>query len=50
MIGYVTLGTNDLARAARFYDAIAGELGVPRFMQADNHIAWVSQAGVRGWR
>jgi catechol 2,3-dioxygenase-like lactoylglutathione lyase family enzyme len=39
MIGYVTLGTNDLTRAARFYDAIAGELGVPRFMQADHHIA-----------
>jgi catechol 2,3-dioxygenase-like lactoylglutathione lyase family enzyme len=30
MIGYVTLGTNDLARAARFYDAIAKELGVGR--------------------
>ena len=26
MIGYVTLGTNDLARGARFYDAIAEEL------------------------
>ena len=23
MIGYVTLGTNDLARAAVFYDALA---------------------------
>lgn len=30
MIGYVTLGTNDLARGARFYDAIAEELGVGR--------------------
>ena len=28
MIGYVTLGTNDLARAGRFYDAIAAELEV----------------------
>jgi catechol-2,3-dioxygenase len=24
MIGYVTLGTNDLARAATFYDALLG--------------------------
>ena len=28
MIGYVTLGTNDLPRAAIFYDAIAAEMGV----------------------
>ena len=27
MIGYVTLGTNDLARAAKVYDALLGELG-----------------------
>ena len=27
MIGYVTLGTKDLPRAAEFYDAIARELG-----------------------
>ena len=26
MIGYVTLGTNDLARGARFYDALAAEM------------------------
>ena len=27
MIGYVTLGTNDLERGAVFYDAIAAEMG-----------------------
>ena len=27
MIGYVTLGTNDLERAAKFYDPLAAELG-----------------------
>jgi catechol 2,3-dioxygenase-like lactoylglutathione lyase family enzyme len=27
MIGYVTLGTNDLARAAKFYDALLAEVG-----------------------
>jgi len=30
MIHYVTLGTNDLERAARFYDALLGELGAQR--------------------
>jgi catechol 2,3-dioxygenase-like lactoylglutathione lyase family enzyme len=40
MIGYVTLGTNDLQRAAAFYDAIAKEMGVARFMETDSFIAW----------
>jgi catechol 2,3-dioxygenase-like lactoylglutathione lyase family enzyme len=48
MIGYVTLGTNDLPRAAQFYDAIAGELGVPRFMQSDNYVAWGVAGGGAG--
>ncbi|HTY92891.1 MAG TPA: VOC family protein [Steroidobacteraceae bacterium] len=40
MLGYVTLGTNDLARAAAFYDALAAELGASRTMQTDKFIAW----------
>jgi len=40
MIGYVTLGTNDLQRAAPFYDALAAELDTPRMMEADTFIAW----------
>jgi predicted lactoylglutathione lyase len=32
MIGYVTLGTNDLARAEAFYDALLAELGGKRVM------------------
>ena len=40
MIGYVTLGTNDLARASAFYDAIAKELGYGRFMDSDRFVAW----------
>jgi predicted lactoylglutathione lyase len=40
MIGYVTLGTNDLARAAKFYDALLGEIGGKRFMEDDRFIAW----------
>ena len=48
MIGYVTLGTNDLARGARFYDAIAAELGVRRMMETDRYIAWGKPGGGAG--
>ncbi len=40
MIGYVTLGTNDLERAAKFYDALLGEIGAKRFMEFERFIAW----------
>lgn len=48
MIGYVTLGTNDLARAAQFYDAIASELGTGRMMEFDSFIAWGTPGGGAG--
>lgn len=41
MIGYVTLGTNDFAKAADFYDALLAELGGKRAMEMDDRfIAW----------
>ena len=41
MIGYVTLGTNDLARAAAFYDALLAELGAKRLWGISSAgIAW----------
>jgi predicted lactoylglutathione lyase len=40
MIGYVTLGTNDLSRAAAFYDALLAELGATRYMEAATFVAW----------
>jgi predicted lactoylglutathione lyase len=40
MIGYVTLGTKDLARAARFYDALLATVGASRYMESDRFIAW----------
>ena len=43
MIGYATLGTNDMARSARFYDALLGEFGAKRAMQNDRFIAWAAQ-------
>ena len=48
MIGYVTLGTNDLERAARFYDAIAAEMGVGRMMEFETFIAWGEWGGGAG--
>jgi catechol 2,3-dioxygenase-like lactoylglutathione lyase family enzyme len=33
MIGYVTLGTDDLDRSRAFYDALLGELGAKRIME-----------------
>jgi predicted lactoylglutathione lyase len=40
MIGYVTLGTNDLDRSAKFYDALLADLGGKRFMENDRLVAW----------
>jgi predicted lactoylglutathione lyase len=48
MIGYVTLGTNDLPRAAKFYDALLGELGAKRVMENDKFIAWSASMGTPG--
>lgn len=48
MIGYVTVGINDLGVAARFYDAIAAEMGVGRMMEFDNFIAWGTPGGAAG--
>ena len=40
MIGYVMLGTNDLARAARFYDALLGAIGATRQVEYESAISW----------
>lgn len=45
MIAYVTLGTNDLARAAKFYDELLKDLGAGRAMEADRYVFWASGAG-----
>lgn len=33
MIGYVTLGTNDIDKARAYYDALFGSIGVGRLME-----------------
>lgn len=40
MIGYVTLGTNNMEKAAGFYDALFGSIGAERIMEMDSFIAW----------
>jgi len=46
MIGYVTLGTNDFDRAAKFYDELLGTIDCKRGMEGDTFIAWTN--GQRG--
>ena len=48
MIGYVTLGTNDRERSAKFYDAVCGELGSGRMMENEQFIAWGKPGGGTG--
>ncbi len=45
MIGYTTLGTNDLPRAGAFYDALLGAMGGKRFMSFERFIAWSNGPG-----
>jgi catechol 2,3-dioxygenase-like lactoylglutathione lyase family enzyme len=40
MIGYVTLGTNDLPRAGAFYDALLADLGAKRLWDYAGGIGW----------
>jgi predicted lactoylglutathione lyase len=41
MIGYVTLGTNNLKKAVKFYDVLFGSIGARRVMEEESHfVAW----------
>jgi catechol 2,3-dioxygenase-like lactoylglutathione lyase family enzyme len=40
VIGYVTIGTNDLPRAAAFYDALLAELGARRLLELPRGLMW----------
>ena len=48
MIGYVTLGTNDLPRATKFYDELLAAVGGKRFMESDRFIAWSASPTTAG--
>ncbi len=45
MMGYTTLGTNDLEKAAAFYDALFADLGLKKITPNDRLVLWSSQAG-----
>ncbi|MEI6737833.1 MAG: VOC family protein [Pseudomonadota bacterium] len=40
MIGYVCLGTNDMARATKFYDELLAVIGAKRLMELERGIVW----------
>ena len=42
MIGYITLGTDDLSVSAPFYDELFSTIGANRFMEEDSFIAWAT--------
>jgi catechol 2,3-dioxygenase-like lactoylglutathione lyase family enzyme len=45
MIAYTTLGTNDLPRAAQFYDALLAEVGAGRALDMGRLIAYAAGEG-----
>lgn len=40
MIGYTTVGTNDLEKAVAFYDELLALVGASRFMEEGSFVAW----------
>jgi catechol 2,3-dioxygenase-like lactoylglutathione lyase family enzyme len=49
MIGYASVGTNDIKRAAAFYDRLMAELGAKRVMDYESFIAWKQGEGKPGF-
>jgi catechol 2,3-dioxygenase-like lactoylglutathione lyase family enzyme len=45
MVGYATLGTNDLKRATAYYDALLAELGARRIIDYDRIVIWSNEPG-----
>lgn len=45
VIGYVTLGTNDLERATGFYDALFAEVGAGRIMESERFVFYATGPG-----
>ena len=45
MIGYVTLGCNDLPRAVAFYEVLLGELGAKRTWESETGVSWGVKRG-----
>jgi catechol 2,3-dioxygenase-like lactoylglutathione lyase family enzyme len=47
LFSHVTFGTNDLARAGAFYDAVLGTLGHARGLERETFISYGDGAGAR---
>ena len=45
MIGYTCVGTNDLARATAFYDALFAIVGAKHFFETDRGSGWGTAPG-----
>jgi len=45
MVGYMTLGTNDLDKAVAFYDALLSELGGKQVINDGRMVVWAGGGG-----
>lgn len=45
MIGYISVGTNDLPRSAAYYDRLLASLGATRVMEMEDFIVWATPDG-----
>ncbi len=49
MIGYVTVGTNDMEKSAKYYDELLAGIGAKRFMEMETFIAWSNDPAACGF-
>ena len=49
MIGYVTLGTNNLDKAVTFYDQLLSSIGAGRYIETELFVAWTKKTGNPGF-
>ena len=49
MLGYATIGTNDMSRAMPFYDAVMEALGHGRFFTAATHVGYGDENSYQTW-
>ena len=45
MVGYATVGTNDLDRATAYYDQVLAVAGARRILEYDRIVIWSSEPG-----
>lgn len=48
MFLYITIGTNDVPRAARFYDAVLEPVGLSRWATHDDEVGYAPKGDSRG--